>query len=115
MAASCVAAAALAAGAGRIGGHAQASPAALAPDSAAAKTVQASTAAQPNPPQAGNPAANARRQQLAGECADLLKLATDLKTAVDQSTADQLSVTVVRKAGEIEQLARKVKAGNGKN
>lgn len=38
-------------------------------------------------------------------------MATDLKAAVDKSNKDELSVDVVRKAGEIEQYARKVKDG----
>jgi hypothetical protein len=50
-----------------------------------------------------------------GECADLLKMATDLKTAVDKTNQDTLSVTVVRKADEIEQLAKKVRLGSGKS
>jgi hypothetical protein len=52
-----------------------------------------------------------RQRQVASECADLFKMATDLKAAVDKSTKDELSVEVVRKAGEIEQYARKVKDG----
>lgn len=45
----------------------------------------------------------------------MLKLATDLKAEVDKSTKDQLSVTVVRKASEIERLARRVRTGSAKN
>lgn len=52
--------------------------------------------------------------ELTRECADLLKMATDLKIEVDKTNQDTLSVTVVRKADAIEQLARKVKAGSGK-
>jgi hypothetical protein len=52
-----------------------------------------------------------RQRQVAIECADLLKMATDLKAAVDKSTKDELSVDVVRKAGELEQYARKVREG----
>jgi hypothetical protein len=55
------------------------------------------------------------RQEVARECADLLKMATDLKTEVDKTTKDTLSLTVVRKAGEIEQLAHKVRTGTGKS
>jgi hypothetical protein len=52
-------------------------------------------------------AANAaRKQQIADDSAKLLKLATDLKTEVDKSDKDTLSITVIRKAGEIEKLAR---------
>jgi hypothetical protein len=71
-------------------------------------------AQQPNPP-AANAALDPRGQQLARECADLLKLATDLKAQVDKSTKDQLSVTVVREASQIERLARKVKSGSSKD
>ena len=46
---------------------------------------------------------------VAAQCASLLKMATDLKAEVDKTTKDQLSVTVVRRAGEIEQLARTVR------
>ena len=63
-------------------------------------------------PPTGNTADDARKQQIASECADLLKMATDLKTEVDKTTKDTLSVTVVRKAGEIEQLAHKVRTGS---
>lgn len=41
-------------------------------------------------------------------------MATDLKAAVDKTSAGTLSVTVVRKAGEIEQLAHKVRIANAK-
>jgi len=39
----------------------------------------------------------------------LLALATDLKTQVDKSTKDTLSVDVIKKADEIEKLAHSVK------
>jgi hypothetical protein len=52
-----------------------------------------------------------RQRQVAIECANLLKMATDLKVAVDKSTKDELSVDVVRKAGELERYARKVREG----
>ena len=41
--------------------------------------------------------------------ARLLKLATELKAEVDKSSKDTLSVSVIRKAEEIEKLARSVK------
>jgi len=50
-----------------------------------------------------------RRQKINGECADLLKMATSLKAQVDKTTKDELSVSVVRQAGQIETLARTVK------
>jgi len=54
------------------------------------------------------------KQEVASEAADLLKMATALKAEVDKTTKDTLSLTVVRKAGEIEQLAHKVRLGTGK-
>ncbi len=55
-------------------------------------------------------AANAeRRKQIAEDSAKLLKLASDLKTEVDKTTKDTLSLNVIRKADEIERLAHGVK------
>jgi hypothetical protein len=50
-----------------------------------------------------------RKRQLASDCAMLLQLATGLKAEVDKTTKDTLSLTVIRKANEIERLARNVK------
>jgi hypothetical protein len=58
----------------------------------------------PGPPDSGDP-----RKVVDWECADLLKLATDLKVAVDKTTKDELSLSVVRKAGQIEQMAHKLR------
>jgi cytoskeletal protein RodZ len=55
--------------------------------------------------------ADPRQRQVAVECNDLLHMAAGLKAAVDKSTKDELSIDVVRKAGEIEQYARKVRTG----
>jgi hypothetical protein len=82
--------------------------------SAAAATATASSA-QSAPQQTGTTASEATASEVAKQCAELLKLANDLKAAVDQSSASTLSVTVVRKAGEIEQLAHKVRNANAKN
>ena len=60
-------------------------------------------------------AADAQKQQIANQCADLLQMATELKKAVDKSNADTLSVTVVRKASDIEQYAHKLRIANGKS
>lgn len=55
-------------------------------------------------------AANAlRKKQIADESALLLKLATDLKSEVDKTSKDTLSISVVRKAEAIEKLAHDVK------
>ncbi len=55
-------------------------------------------------------AANAARKKLiTEESALLLKLATDLKTEVDKTNQDTLSLTVIRRADAIEKLAHDVK------
>ncbi len=51
----------------------------------------------------------ARKKQISDDSARLLKLATDLKTEVDKTSKDTLSLGVIRKADEIEKLARSVK------
>jgi hypothetical protein len=50
-----------------------------------------------------------RQQQLVLDTEKLLALANELKTDVDKSTKDTLSVDVIRKADEIEKLAHSVK------
>jgi hypothetical protein len=66
-----------------------------------------------NDPQASTTsldAANAERKKLvADESARLLKLATDLKAEVDKTTKYTLSLDVIRKADEIERMARDVR------
>ena len=116
----CIAGLVVAAGVGLIRTQAQQSfplPAINPPGAKASPTTTgaapAQAAGQPAQPQAG--AGNASTPDVAKQCADLLKMATDLKTAVDKSSAGTLSVTVVRKAGEIEQLAHKVRLTNGKS
>jgi hypothetical protein len=66
------------------------------------------------PSQSGTAALDAHAPEVSKQCAEILRLATDLKAAVDQTSAGTLSVTVVRKAGEIEQLAHKVRNANAK-
>lgn len=55
-----------------------------------------------------DPAAE-RKKQISDETADLLKLANSLKAEMDKTTRDTLSVAVIRRAGEIEQLAHKMR------
>jgi hypothetical protein len=116
---ACCAAFAIAACASLLRGHAQSAPgpapttAAGTPEKVAGKPVPA--AAQQNNPPTANTADETQKQQIAGECADLLKMATDLKSAVDKTTKDTLSVTVIRKAGAIEQLAHKVRTGSSRD
>jgi type VI protein secretion system component VasF len=109
---------AVAAAAGLLRGHAQSAPAqssdASAPAAAVPKIIASAPpraiVQQPTPP-AGNTPEEARKREITNECADLLKMATDLKLEVDKTTKDTLSVAVVRKAGEIEQLAHKARTG----
>jgi len=119
----CISALVVAMGAGLIKTQAQEAfplPAINPPGAKAAPGSQATGAT----PAAGNKqtgqpaaptAADAQKQAIADQCADLLQMATDLKKAVDKSSADTLSVTVVRKASDIEQLAHKVRIANGKS
>lgn len=60
---------------------------------------------------AGTTVENADASEVAKQCSDLLKMATDLKAAVDKSSKDTLSVAAMRKAGQIEQFARKARTG----
>jgi hypothetical protein len=66
-----------------------------------------------------NAANEERKKQLAENTKLLLKMATDLKTEVDKTDKDTLSLTVIRKAEEIERLAHgvkeKMKLTNGSN
>jgi hypothetical protein len=50
-----------------------------------------------------------RQEQLVRDTNKLLALATELKTYVDKTNKDTLSVDVVKKAEEIEKLAKSVK------
>jgi hypothetical protein len=52
---------------------------------------------------------NDRQKQLVQDTNKLLSLAKQLKEEVDKSNSDTLSVDVVKKAGEIEKLAKSVK------
>ncbi len=53
--------------------------------------------------------ANDRQKKIAADSAKLLELATELKTDVDKTTKDQMSMDVIRKADEIEKLAHDLK------
>ncbi len=50
-----------------------------------------------------------RQRDIRDDTAKLLQLATELKAAVDKSNENVLSLDVVRKADEVEKLAKKVK------
>ena len=51
-----------------------------------------------------------RKNQLAVDTAKLLQLANELKAEMDKSSKDTLSLGVIKKADEVEKLARKVRA-----
>jgi hypothetical protein len=111
----------LAMGAAVAGAPQQAQPSSPQPGNGSAPTAEpgagppaagATTLAMPSPPNGGlNPdAPNAeRKEQIAADSARLVKLATELKAEVDKSSKDTLSVSVIRKADEIEKLAHSVK------
>jgi len=92
-------------------------PAAFAPTPAppAFQPAPRSPAAQPAMPAPEMPihiadaGGDQARQQINNQCADLLKLTNELKAEVDKTTKDVLSVTVVRKANDIEMLAHQVR------
>ncbi|MGA8729294.1 MAG: hypothetical protein WB608_11140, partial [Terracidiphilus sp.] len=50
-----------------------------------------------------------RRKQISDESTQLLALAIDLKTEVDKTNRDMLSISVIRKADQIEKLAHNVR------
>jgi len=50
-----------------------------------------------------------RKKQLAADTAKLLQLANELKTEMDKSSKDTLSVNVIKKADQVEKLAHKVR------
>ena len=59
--------------------------------------------------QGNSEAADKRKKRFAVGSADLLKLAQEIKVEVDKATVDVLSVKAIRKASEIEHLARKLR------
>ena len=109
---ACCAALVIVAGSGLLRGHAQSAPAPTAAVPEKVASAPAPAAGQQQKPPAENAAGETQKQQIASECADLLKMATDLKSEVDKTNRDTLSVTVVRKASAIEQLAHKVRTGS---
>lgn len=55
------------------------------------------------------PPTDPRQKQIYDETANLLKLANILKTEVDKTSADTLSLNVIRRADEIEKLAHSMR------
>jgi hypothetical protein len=97
------------------GGFAQsASPQQAAALQDTAKSAQTTSAQAPAPERQTKQEIQAsttdeRKKQIADESANLLSLANSLKAEMDKTTKDMLSVTVVRKADEIERLAHKMR------
>jgi hypothetical protein len=79
-------------------GSAAQQPAAQAP-----ATVAAADASKPTTPQ------TPQQKQLADDTAKLLTLANELKAELDKSSKDTLSVSVIKKAEQVEKLAHKVR------
>jgi hypothetical protein len=86
-------------------GQNQAAPASSAPAQGAPAQPQQAVAAPTEVPAADN----TKDQRMIAENAALLKLATELKAAVDKSTKDTLSLAVIRKADAIEHMAHGMK------
>lgn len=87
---------------------------------AAPKSPETATSEASKPPDAKSPESQAKpkkdldpnaekQKQLADDTARLLQLANELKVEMDKSTKDTLSLTVMKKAEEVEKLARKVR------
>jgi hypothetical protein len=60
-------------------------------------------------PQKGAAGESDRKKQITDESAQLLNMALALKAEVDKTTKDTLSLNVIKKADEIEKLAKSVK------
>jgi len=53
--------------------------------------------------------ADERHKKMVDDTDKLLQLATELKTEIDKSTKNEMSITVIKKAADIEKLAHDVK------
>lgn len=84
-------------------------PPATAEAAAAQKTDPTINAAKESKPQDGAAGDSDRKKQIADESAQLLNMALALKAEVDKTTKDTLSLNVIKKADEIEKLAKSVK------
>ena len=74
------------------------------PVAQAPTTVDATTdSSKPTTPQ------TPQQKQLADDTAKLLTLANELKAELDKSNKDTLSLSVIKKAGQVEKLAHKVR------
>ena len=90
-------------------------PARTSNDAAASSKTDASAASKPGGADANAPAAagvqpvNDKQKKLAADTDRLLAMANDLKQQVDKTNKDVLSVDVIKKAEEIEKLARRIR------
>jgi hypothetical protein len=75
-------------------------PAAATPDDLQSKTAKMSKQELQN---------QQRKDQLTADTAKLLQLANELKAEMDKSTKDTLSISVLKKADQVEKLAHKVR------
>lgn len=78
-------------------------------DSSGSVSKTASTATEPAPTATTLTPEQARQASMTADTARLYQLAQDLKAEVDKSTKDTLSVAVIKKAAEVEELARSLK------
>lgn len=83
------------------------------PTVSSATAAPVPTASQPHPSTESS-TRDPKQLEIEGQCADLVKLAANLKAEVNKSGKDQLSVTAVREATLIEELARKLRTQNAK-
>jgi hypothetical protein len=81
----------------------------IATQTAAAPGPAAVVAPAQEPPRTQS-AKEAREAQLAADTEKLYQLAQELKTELDKSNKDTLSISVVKKAAEIEKLAHSISA-----
>lgn len=88
----------------------QAAPPPATSDAAPAATAQAPSPDQPAKAAVNDASTNPPKKQVVLDSANLLKMANDLKANMDKTTADTLSVAVIRQAEEIEKLAHKMRS-----
>jgi hypothetical protein len=89
-----------------IGGAQQPAPPAAAQPPVAQSSANVEVAANNQAPPAPQ---TAKQKQLADDTAKLLQLANELKAELDKSSKDTLSLSVMKKAEQVEKLAHKVR------
>ncbi len=99
---------ALVAGAGILHSQVQSEPSPAPANSSPPASTQALVPTGQGQPQV-NEAPAAPKSQIAEDSANLLNLASGLKAEVDKTSRDTLSILVIKKANEIEQLAHRMR------